>query len=98
VSTVVSTGPPFSWIQHGAPPAPAGYQWHGDMQLESAPSSNDFNGTFLIFAQVLSVAGPPYTIGMASIRGHVLDENTMTWETPQLIETFGTQTGTQRYI
>src|SRR5512145_608255 len=33
VSTSVSVGS-WSWVQHGVPPAPAGYQWSGDMLLD----------------------------------------------------------------
>jgi hypothetical protein len=88
----------YTWVQQGSPPAPAGYQWISDMMLK-APSVNQvFDGTFLIVGQVRATGGFPATIGLASVRGHALDENTVTWETPQVIETFGTVISNQRYI
>jgi hypothetical protein len=88
----------LTWVQHGSPPAPAGYSWLSDMWLKAPEIFQSFDGTFLIVGQVRTNGGSPFTTGLASVRGHVQDENTLTWETPQVIETFGTQVGTSRYL
>jgi hypothetical protein len=87
----------YAWVQHGAPPAPAGYVWTSDVQVEAPNLNYNYDGTFLIVGQVRT-PGFPSTIGLASVRGHVEDENTLTWETPQLIETFGTSSSGSRYV
>jgi FlgD Ig-like domain len=88
----------ITWVQHGAPPAPAGYQWNSDVLLKAPPPYNGYQGTFVIVGQVRATTALPYVVGIASVRGHVTGPNNLTWETPQLIETFGTQAITQRYI
>src|SRR5262249_2659794 len=90
--------PSYGWVMHGAPPAPAGYEWYSDVSVSAPTADFDLDGVFLVFGQVRTVGGSPHIIGMASIRGHALDENTLNWETPQLIESFGAQVAPGRYI
>src|SRR5215471_10112141 len=97
VSADVALGT-LTWVQHGSPPAPAGYSWLSDLWLKAPEILQSYDGTFLIVGQVRTNGAAPFTPGLASVRGHVQDENTLTWETPQLIETFGTQFGLSRYV
>lgn len=89
--------PGYGWVMHGSPPAPAGYLWISDVQVVAPSIYYGLHGRFLIVGQVRTPSSP-YTFGLASVRGVVDDENTLTWDMPQLIETFGSQLVQSRYV
>ena len=92
VSADVHATPELSWVQQGLVPGVTGYDWLEDLKLGSGGLNQPQAGSSLIVGQIRSQGAAPRTYGIASIRGHVANENTVTWETPQIIETFGSQT------
>ena len=95
----VSTASQFaiSWVQHGAPPAPTGYDWLEDV-LVASTSCTGGDGNFILVGQVRTNAAAPYTYGIGMVTGHVVDENTLTWGTPRVLITFGSQSSTSRFF
>ena len=91
VSADVHATPELSWVQQGLVPGVTGYDWLEDLKLGSGGLNQPQAGSSLIVGQIRSQGAAPRTYGIASIRGHVANENTVTWETPQIIETFGSQ-------
>src|SRR5215831_6839816 len=88
---------PTSWVQHGAPPAPAGYDWLEDLRVGST-SCTGGDGNFIVVGQVRTNAASPFTFGIGMVTGHVVDENNLTWGTPRVLITFGSQASTGHYV
>src|SRR5262249_38237782 len=85
-------------VDQGSPPAPAGYEWFGDpiVRAPSAPATGD--GTFYLFGQIRSSGAEPWTYGLGFERGRAGAGAFISWDPPQILETFGTHSVNQRYV